>query len=218
VSDHPWSDIGWEVGDEEGTEQLAEATRRLIAAVRRVDAPSDVLDRTRRLVDEATALLAPHVLTKTPMQGRRGDRGPGGGGAVVQPREFFPWSPILGPLNPISPPIEIEFDGDRIHGTMDLGAPWNGPPGMVHGGIIALVFDEILGACNVCHGVGAFTGTLSVRYEKPTFVDTPHELEAWLDRVEGRKVFTKGEIRRDGEVTARAEGVFIRTPEWSPRD
>ena len=149
------------------------------------------------------------------MQGRRGDRGPSGGGSGHQPREFFPWSPVLGPLNPLAPPIEISFDGERITGTMDLRAPYNGPPGMVHGGIIALVFDEILGACNVCHGLGAFTGTLSIRYERPTLIEVPHELEAWLDRVEGRKVFTKGVIRRDGEITASAEGIFIRTPEWS---
>jgi hypothetical protein len=34
--------------------------------------------------------------------------------------------------------------------------------------------------------------------------------EAWVDRTEGRKVFTVGTISADGEVTARAEGVFIR--------
>ncbi len=212
---HPWSEVGWELGDEPGTIELASSTRSLIAAIRRADAPSDDLARARALVEEATALLAPHLVTRLPMQGRRGERGPGSGTSGLQPTEFFPWSPVLGPLNPLSPPIDIAFDGERIHGTMTLQAPYNGPPGMVHGGIIALVFDEILGACNVCHGLGAFTGTLSVRYEKPTLIDTPHELESWLDRVEGRKVFTKGVIRRDGEITASAEGIFIRTPEWS---
>ena len=37
------------------------------------------------------------------------------------------------------------------------------------------------------------------------------EMSAWLDRVDGRKVFTVGEMRHDGEVTARAEGIFIRS-------
>jgi acyl-coenzyme A thioesterase PaaI-like protein len=82
---------------------------------------------------------------------------------------------------------------------------------MVHGGIIALVFDELLGATNVCHGLGGFTGTLSIRYERPTPIETELVLDAWVDRTEGRKVFTVGTISFNGEVTARAEGIFIQT-------
>jgi hypothetical protein len=37
-------------------------------------------------------------------------------------------------------------------------------------------------------------------------------LEGWIDRVEGRKVFTQGTISIDGVITARAEGIFIQTP------
>jgi hypothetical protein len=59
---------------------------------------------------------------------------------------------------------------------------------------------------------GGFTGTLSVRYEKGTPLGVPIELDAWLDRSEGRKSFVKGEMRADGVVTARAEGIFIRSP------
>jgi hypothetical protein len=36
-------------------------------------------------------------------------------------------------------------------------------------------------------------------------------MTARLDRVEGRKVFVVGELRHDGMVTARAEGIFIRS-------
>jgi acyl-CoA thioesterase FadM len=63
----------------------------------------------------------------------------------------------------------------------------------------------------VVHGVGAFTGTLTVRYERPTPLAKPLEMVAWVDRMEGRKVHTQGELRHDGAVTARAEGVFVRT-------
>ena len=40
------------------------------------------------------------------------------------------------------------------------------------------------------------------------------ELESWVDRIEGRKVFTAGTISINGEVTARAEGIFIMTQGW----
>ena len=37
------------------------------------------------------------------------------------------------------------------------------------------------------------------------------QMTAWVDRMDGRKVFTVGELLHDGVATARAEGVFIRT-------
>jgi acyl-coenzyme A thioesterase PaaI-like protein len=81
---------------------------------------------------------------------------------------------------------------------------------MDHGGVIALLFDEAMGAANVCEGVGGFTGTLTVRYERPTPLDQELEVEAQVANAEGRKVITRGTISHGGQVTARAEGVFIR--------
>jgi acyl-CoA thioesterase FadM len=76
--------------------------------------------------------------------------------------------------------------------------------------VIALLFDELLGATNVCVGAPGFTGTLTIRYERPTPIDAELELECWHERAEGRKVVTAGTICYDGAVTARAEGIFIR--------
>ena len=204
---------GWTLRDESATHTVANATRGLIAALRRADAPTESLERAAVLINEATALLAPHRVDATPMQGRLGSHGPGSAGAT-EPRIFFPWSPIIGPLNPLSGDVDFRFANGRTTGRANLGAHYNGPPGMVHGGIIALLFDELLGATNVCNELGGFTGTLAIRYERPTWIDTELELESWVDRVEGRKVFTVGTISINGEITARAEGIFIKTQEW----
>lgn len=211
-------DPGWIVDEPEAHAELADATRALIAGIRRANAPAGVLRRAAALAAEAAELLLPHRENGMPMQGARSlDPDAPRGLVGTAPSEFFPFSPVVGPLNPISPAIGLEFDGERLHGTAVLGAVYNGPPGMVHGGIIALVFDELLGATNVCHGLGGFTGTLSVRYEKPTFIDTELTLEGWIERVEGRKVFTCGTISIDGTVTARAEGIFIQTATMQAR-
>ena len=204
---------GWTLEDEEGTASVAASTRALITALRRADAPTESLERAAALINEATALLEPHRVDGTPMQGRLGDSGPIGAQAN-EPRVFFPWSPIIGPLNPLSANVEFNVVDGRTTGRAFLGAQYNGPPGMVHGGIIALLFDELLGATNVCNGLGGFTGTLSIRYERPTWIERELQLESWVDRVEGRKVFTLGTISIDGEVTARAEGIFIMTQGW----
>lgn len=206
---------GWSLDAEESTELVAQATRDLIGTIRRSNAPAEQLDRARSLIEEADALLAPYRMDGIPMQGRLGDRGPIGATAT-QPREFFPWSPIIGPLNPLSGDVEFTVVDGRTRGRANLGSQFNGPPGMVHGGVIALLFDELLGATNVCNGLGGFTGTLSIRYERPTWIETELELESWVDRVEGRKVFTVGTISIGGSVTARAEGIFIMTEGWKP--
>ena len=204
---------GWTLEDETATESVAASARALITTLRRADAPTESLERAAALIEEATALLAPHRVDGLPMQGRLGDRGPIGQQAT-EPRVFFPWSPIIGPLNPLSGDIDLNVVDGRTTGRAFLGAQFNGPPGMVHGGIIALLFDELLGATNVCNGLGGFTGTLSIRYERPTWIERELQLESWVDRVEGRKVFTLGTISIDGEVTARAEGIFIMTEGW----
>jgi hypothetical protein len=187
------------------------ATRSLIAALRTADAPVDVLERVAALVDEAAALLAAHHVDGMP--GQTALRVPLAGAAefeTLDPGRFFPYSPVVGPLNPIAPPLTFTFDGERLRGIGALGAPFVGPPGTVHGGVVAMVLDELLGAVNACRGMGAFTGTLTIRFERPTPIAADLELESWVDRTEGRKVFTVGTISAGGEVTARAEGVFIR--------
>lgn len=131
------------------------------------------------------------------------------------PQQFFPSSPITGLLNPIAPPVRIwAVDGPEggyreVRGDAYFDYPYEGPPTCVHGGVIAETFDEILGAANMVADNAAMTGTLTIRYRKPTPLRTPLRIEArCLDR-DGRKVHTWGGIFHDDLLTAEAEGTFI---------
>lgn len=131
--------------------------------------------------------------------------------SFTDPAAFFPYSPVLGAMNPISPMAKFEVVAPgEIRGNVTLGSAFNGPPGSVHGGMIALVLDELLGSTTLAHGDGGFTGTLSIRYINRVPLDTEIELHGWVDRTEGRKTFTIGEMRLGETVLARAEGIFIR--------
>jgi acyl-coenzyme A thioesterase PaaI-like protein len=79
----------------------------------------------------------------------------------------------------------------------------------VHGGWTALTFDELLGMTNVALGHPAMTGRLTVRYHKPTPLHRPVRLRGWIDRVEGRRILTNGEMHVDGVLTAQAQGLFV---------
>lgn len=186
------------------------ALRALIDDSRRCDAPGDALARARELIEEASALLRPYRYDGEVMQSTlRGPNPMMTSMRTANPADYFPYSPIVGPLNAIAPPVRLHVDGDRLRGRLVLDAPYVGPPGTVHGGVIALIFDELLGCANIAQGYGGFTGTLTIRYERRTPICEQIELESWVDRIEGRKVFTVGTISYDGSVTARAEGVFI---------
>ena len=101
---------------------------------------------------------------------------------------FFPYSPYVGPLNAIAPPIEFDLSpaDPWVVVTADhvFDAAYNGPPGAVHGGVIAGVADELLGSVCVVNDVAGFTGTLTIRYRSLTPIDEPIRMRAWVDRVE----------------------------------
>jgi Thioesterase superfamily len=130
------------------------------------------------------------------------------------PQEFFPTSPVTGLDNPISPPVRVEVvDGDgpyrEIRGEAWFDFPYEGPPTCVHGGVIAQTFDELLGAANMVAGHPAMTGTLTVRYCKPTPLRTPLRIEARCVSRAGRKVHTAAAMYHGDLMTAEAEGIFI---------
>lgn len=130
-------------------------------------------------------------------------------------QEFFPTSPIMGMANPIAPPVVVHVvdgvDGGykEIRGEAWFDWAYEGPPTCVHGGVIAETFDEMLGAANMVAGNPGMTGTLSVRYRKPTPLRTPLRIEARCLGRDGRKITTWAGIYHDDLLTAEAEGLFI---------
>ncbi|HEY5026050.1 MAG TPA: PaaI family thioesterase [Acidimicrobiales bacterium] len=128
---------------------------------------------------------------------------------VGHPQEFFPTSPVIGFANPVAPPVVVEAVDGELRGTATFDYQYEGPPTCVHGGVIAMVFDEMLGAANIMAGSPGMTGTLTITYRKPTPLRTPLRLEARFMGREGRKIRTYGAIFNGETLTAEAEGIFI---------
>lgn len=200
-------------------QDLNAAIRELIDLVRTSDLDGVDLDDEIATLRGIADTLRPRRVDGIRMQaGLRfepGDVRPGEDPEMTDPGEFFPYSPVVGRLNPVAPPVELRrVDGEHgreIHGETVIGAPYNGPPGCVHGGIIAAVFDEVLGCVCVTNGLGGFTGTLTVVYRNTTPLDAPLTLRGWHDRTEGRKTFARGTLHHGDTLCAEAEGIFIRS-------
>jgi acyl-coenzyme A thioesterase PaaI-like protein len=125
------------------------------------------------------------------------------------PFAFFDHSPMLGQANPLAPPVELWLDGDHMRGRACFGAAYEGPPGCVHGGYIAAAFDEVLGSTQSLAGSPGMTGRLTVHYRSPTPLHTELRFEGQLERVDGRKIYTRGSLWADDRLCAEAEGLFI---------
>ncbi len=123
---------------------------------------------------------------------------------------FFDQSPLIGLANPLAPPITVGRTGDRTAAaTVTFGSAYEGPPGCVHGGFVAAAFDEVLGYAQSMSGAPGMTGTLKVRYRKPTPLHQQLRFEARFVRMEGRKIFCEGTVEANDVITAEAEGIFI---------
>lgn len=201
--------------DFESRRALAAAARRANHAIRVSGLEPDELADIARELDLLADRLAkvevpgPHcqvVLGEMTMAELPGED-------VVRPERVFPYSPVIGPLNPISPPAELTVTEDRtVVGTVVLGTAYNGPPwDLVHGGVIAEVFDELLGVAAMVGAGGGFTGRLTIHYRKPTPINQELRLKGWLEDVSGRKLVARGELYHGDVLTAEAEGLFIQS-------
>lgn len=122
---------------------------------------------------------------------------------------FFDHSPVIGAANPLAPPIHLEHAEDRIVGRVTFGSAYEGPPGCVHGGWIAASFDEVLGTTQSLGGAGGMTAYLKVDYRSPTPLYEELRFEGEIERVEGRKIFTRGRLHHGEVLTAEAEALFV---------
>lgn len=124
---------------------------------------------------------------------------------------------IMGLRNAIAPPLDIQTDGvSRSWCDFELGAAYEGPPTLVHGGVTAFVLDHVFGAAAGADRRPRMTGTLTMRYLRGTPLGKLHA-EAHVDRVEGWKAFVVGHLADDDGPTVEAEGIFI-LPRWARGD
>lgn len=122
---------------------------------------------------------------------------------------------VIGLRNAVAPPLRIARTPDgKSWSDFHLGPQYEGPPGLVHGGVSALLLDQLLGEAAAAGGAPGMTGRLTLTYRRPTPLGDLSG-EAWIDRVEGYKTTVKGHLKdSEGRPTVEAEGLFI-LPRWA---
>lgn len=194
------------------------------------DALREIIDRlvdTRAGIDELTAVTAELESVAATLRqfehGRRYDSYGEAANASVEtptsdddddrspPSGHVDFSPLLGRANPLAPPMEffLEEDGPKVCANVTFGHAYEGPPGHVHGGLVAAALDELLGATQALSGSPGMTAQLNVSYRAPTPLHVPLRFESTLDDVDGRKIYTSGRVYNGDTLCAEATGLFI---------
>jgi acyl-coenzyme A thioesterase PaaI-like protein len=108
---------------------------------------------------------------------------------------------ITDTANPESITATANIQLDRMH---------EGPPGHIHGGIVAALLDEAMSKLNRPLNVLAMTRHMEVDYLRPSPLYQPLILVSRHLRREGRKLFHEAELSNaEGTVLARGKGLFI---------
>ena len=93
-----------------------------------------------------------------------------------------------------------------------LGLAYEGPPSFVHGGMSALLMDQLLGSAAAAAGLWGMTAHLELDYRGPLPLEAPLVLRARVAENEGRKSLITGTIALGADpdrVLVEARGVFV---------
>lgn len=191
-------------GRERELRALADAVRRLIEiTVTNVASPEWTAAAAADLDRIADRLAAQVAQPPTP-------RYAGAQAAQPEPHDYFQYDCMLGLYNPLALPVEMEWQPPRAVGYARFGTPYEGPPGCVHGAILAGVFDQVFNVANLMNGSAGPTAELSLRYRRPTPLGEPLVFEAWVESVDERRITTRGHLKHGERVTVEAVGQFAR--------
>jgi uncharacterized protein (TIGR00369 family) len=119
---------------------------------------------------------------------------------------------VCGSQNPIG--LKLVFSVDKTaqsaSARIKVAAGYQGWSGIVHGGVIAALLDEICMHASMTLGNQMVTAELTVRYREPLPVETEVDVIGQVVGVQKRLVLARGRIEREGRVLAEADAKVFR--------
>ena len=136
-------------------------------------------------------------------------------------RVYLDHSHDIGAYNPCFPDYEITVAGGHASGSVEFPLAFEGPPGIVHGGALALFFDAVIQQHNCELGIAGKTVSLHVDYRRPVPLLRPLEFAvhraAEGERSTSRARLGSGDREYCTATVVAVAGDLSRLPAVSPR-
>ena len=181
--------------------ELGDTLRALVEQATITEAPAGDLLRAAAEIRAVVARLGERVRGRSTLPSA--DDLPGG---------VRMYNPVTGGGSALAPPLHVEVVAGRAIGRCTLGPAFEGPPRFAHGGVSAMLLDQILGQAVVASGNPGMTVRLDTVYRAPVPLLTPLRLTAEVRDVDGRRVTAAGAITTEAEpgvVLVSATGTFV---------
>lgn len=205
-----------------GPPPVADARDRAAAALRRLghavvghNADPQLLERIAELADRTAGTVEQGEPRSRPIDSikrRLWEDAPADGTQM----SHFAECVVSGSANPMGIAIAVRREGLEAVADFNLGAAFEGAPRRAHGGVVAAIFDDVMGYVLVLHRTPAFTGRLTVNYRAPVPMGEDMTVRARLETRSGRKLSMRAEMTLandpDHPVICDADGLFIAIP------
>ena len=108
--------------------------------------------------------------------------------------------------------LDIHRDNEKKAAWAEIAVPdkFCGWEGIIHGGIISTLLDEIMAYSAFTHDEKGVTGEISVRFRKPMPSNKTVKVEGAVESEKGRILYTAGKITLDGILIAEANAKMVR--------
>jgi hypothetical protein len=183
------------------TVAAASALRRLAGQLLSLEHPHPVVDAVIDRIGEWERELAGAVAPDaTPRIGEDG---------ADSQRVYLAHAFDIGAFNPCFPEYEFDrIDEQTAAGRVTFPVVYEGPPGLVHGGFLAVFFDCVIQHQNCATELSGKTRSLTVKFRRPTPILT--ELLFDITRTqEDRGVMSTARLLLDDEVLCIGEATTL---------
>jgi acyl-coenzyme A thioesterase PaaI-like protein len=115
----------------------------------------------------------------------------------------------IGGFNPCFPEYDFDrIDADTAEGRVTFPVVYEGPPGLVHGGFLAVFFDCVIQHQNCATELSGKTRSLTVKFRRPTPILTELTFDIVREQAE-RGVTSTARLSLDGEVLCTGEATTL---------
>lgn len=118
---------------------------------------------------------------------------------------------VCGEKNQHGLKLEFSLEKKVLKTRFKTEKKYQGYTDIIHGGIIALIMDEMMGNLAWRLGIPAVTAEISVRFKQPVYVGEELEFTSCITKEQGRILLMEANAKKvSGTIVAKATGKCVR--------